>query len=263
MYTWNWEPSILIGLVLQAGAYLACVGRLRGRFAGWAPVPLVRIQVFLLGVLVLFVALVSPLDTLGDRYLLTAHMIQHLLITLIAPPLLLWGTPRWLLRPLLRLPFALPIGRRLTHPLTVFLLFNFTFALWHVPAYYDAALQSLPIHILEHITFFVTATLSWWPIFSPLDELPALPKAGQCLYLFFQSLPPTILGAVITFSDAVLYPTYRAAPNMWGLTPKTDQELGGLIMWIPGALVYFAVLTVIFIRWLDRDEYGPSPEPLS
>src|SRR5919109_117247 len=106
---WNWEPSILIGLALQAGAYLACVGPLRGRFAGSAPVPQWQVQTFLLGVLVMFIALVSPLDTLGDGYLLTAHMVQHLLITLVAPPLLLLGTPRWLLRPLLIPRFALPI----------------------------------------------------------------------------------------------------------------------------------------------------------
>jgi putative membrane protein len=260
VYTWNWEPSILIGLAGQAGAYLACVGPLRGRFAGSAPVPPARVQTFLLGVLVMFIALVSPLDILGDRYLLTAHMVQHLLITLVAPPLLLLGTPRWLLRPLLIPRFALPIGRWLTSPLVAFVLFNATFALWHVPAFYDAALRSLPIHILEHVTMFATATLTWWPIFSPLDELPRLSEPAQCVYLFFESLPPTILGALITFSGAVLYPTYRDAPRIWGLSPLDDQQVGGLIMWIPGALVFFGVLTVVFIRWLNRDEYEPSPD---
>lgn len=260
VYSWNWEPSALLVLALQAGAYLACVGPLRRKFPGSAPASPGQIQTFLLGVLVLFVALISPLDALGDRYLLTAHMIQHLLITLIAPPLLLIGTPRWLLRPLLRLPFALPIGRALTNPLVAFIAFNATFSIWHVPAYYERTLHDQTLHILEHAMFFTTATLTWWPVFSPLDELPPLPAPAQCLYLFGESLPPTILGALITFSGDVLYPTYATAPRVWGLAPGTDQQIGGLIMWIPGALVYFTVLTIVFMRWLNRDEYEPSPD---
>jgi len=258
VYAWNWEPSILIGLALQAGAYLACVGPLRARFPGAQPVPQARIQTFLLGVLILFIALVSPIDTLGDGYLLTAHMIQHLLITLIAPPLLLLGTPRWLFRPLLRLPLAMPIGRALTHPVVGYLLYNVTFSVWHVPQYYELTLHNLPAHILEHMMFIGTATLMWWPVFSPLDELPALPAPLQCLYLFLQSIPPTILGALITFAGTVLYPTYARAPRVWGLSPETDQQLAGLIMWIPVALVFFTVLTVVFFRWLNRDEYERS-----
>jgi putative membrane protein len=260
VYTWNWEPGLLIGLAAQAGAYLACVGPLRSRFPGSAPVSRARVQTFLLGSLVLFIALVSPLDTLGDGYLLSAHMVQHMLITLVAPPLMLIGTPPWLFRPLLRLPLALPIGRLLTNPLVAFFAYNITFSLWHVPRYYEATLQSLPIHILEHALFFGTAALTWWPIFSPLNELPRLPDPLQCLYLFFQSLPPTILGALITFSSSILYPTYARAPRLWGLSPEIDQQAAGLIMWIPGALVFLAVLTVVWFRWLGREDYEPSQD---
>jgi putative membrane protein len=260
VYTWNWEPSILIGLAAQAGAYLACVGPLRARFPGSAPVSQARIQTFLLGSLVLLIALVSPLDTLGDGYLLSAHMIQHMLITLVAPPLLLIGTPPWLFRPLLRLPLALPIGRFLTSPIVAFLAYNATFSLWHVPRFYEATLHSLPLHILEHVMFFGTAALTWWPIFSPLNELPRLPDPIQCLYLFFESLPPTILGALITFSGDILYPTYARAPRLWGLSAEIDQQAAGLIMWIPGALVFLGVLTIVWFRWLGRDDYEPSQD---
>ena len=258
MYTWNWEPSILIGLALQVGAYLACIGPLRGRFPGSAPVPPARVQTFLLGSLVLFIALVSPIDTLGDRYLLSAHMVQHMLITLVAPPLLLIGTPPWMFRPLLRLPLALPLGRWLTSALVAFLCYNIAFSLWHVPRYYEATLQSLPIHIIEHVMFFMTAALMWWPIFSPLNELPRLPDPLQCLYLFFASLPPTILGALIVFSSTILYPTYARAPRLWGLSPEIDQQAAGLIMWIPGGLVFLLVLTIVWFRWLGRDDYEQS-----
>jgi putative membrane protein len=257
MYTWNWDPGLVFGLVMQAIVYLACVGPLRRYFPGSASVSQVRIQTFLLGVLILFFALVSPLHTLGDQYLLSAHMVQHLLITLVAPPLLLVGTPRWLFRPLLRLPFAPTIGRFITSLLVAFLAFNIVFAAWHVPAFYDLALQYEWVHAAEHISFIVTATLTWWPIFSPMDEFPAPAPPVQCLYLFFQSLPPTVVGALITFSGDVLYPTYANAPRVWGLSALADQQIAGLIMWFPGGLVFFGVLTVIFLRWFSRDDYEP------
>lgn len=260
MYTWNWEPQLVVGLAMQAIVYLAMIGPLRRLFPGSAPVEPWRIQVFLLGNLTLWFALVSPIDRLGDEYLLTAHMIQHLTITLITPPLLLIGTPRWLFRPLLRLPFAMPVGRFITSPVVAFLAFNVVFAIWHTPAFYEAALNNVPLHALEHALFLVTATLTWWPIFSPLDELPAPSEPVQCVYLFFQSLPPTVIGAMIAFSGDIIYPTYAKAPRMWGLSPLADQQLAGLIMWLPGGLVFFAVLSVIFLRMMnrsDRDDYEP------
>ncbi|HNP85617.1 MAG TPA: cytochrome c oxidase assembly protein [Kouleothrix sp.] len=263
MFAWNWDISVLLGLAVQVGAYLLCIGPLRSRFPGSEPVSPAQVQTFLLGSLVLFIALCSPIETLGDGYLLSAHMIQHLLITLIAPPLLLLGTPRWLFRPLLRLPFALPIGRFITNPIFAFLSFNLVFAIWHTPAYYEATLRSLPIHILEHVLFFTTATLTWWPVFSPMDELPRLPDPAQCLYLFLESLPPTILGALITFAGWILYPTYARAPRVWGLSAALDQQIAGLTMWIPGALVFLSVLTVVFFRWFNADEYSPSQDARS
>jgi putative membrane protein len=254
MGVWNWEPGLLIGVIAQISVYLACVGPLRRFFAVSMPVSRSQIQLFMLGWLSLFIALVSPVDTLASS-LLTMHMVQHLLLTLIAAPLMLAGTPRWLFRPLLRIPGALVVGRLMTSVLVCFLLYNAVFGLWHVPRYYEMALASEPIHILEHLTFFATAALTWWPIFSPLDELPALPPGLQVLYLFLQSLPPTILGAILTFASSPLYASYERGPRLWGLDALTDQQLAGLLMWIPGSLVFFGVLTVVFIRWLNRDEY--------
>src|ERR1700712_2216188 len=108
--------------------------------------------------------------------------------------------------------------------------------------------------------FIGTAVLTWWPIFSPLDELPRLSDPLQCLYLFFESLPPTILGAMITFATSPLYATYARAPRLWGLTAEIDQQAGGLIMWIPGALVFLLVLTIVFFRWFGEDDYKPSQD---
>ena len=254
MFEWSWEPTILLGLAFQAGAYLACVGPLRHYFPKSKPVPSWQVQTFLFGVLVLFIALVSPLSILSDGYLLSAHMVQHLLVTMVAPPLLLIGTPRWLFRPLVRRRLGLAIGRVLTHPIITFVVFNLILTLWHVPAYYDRSLNEPAVHAIQHVMFIAAATLTWWPIVSPLDELPRLPDPLQVLYLFLASIPPTVLGAVITFAGDVLYPTYARAPRAWGLSPETDQQLGGLIMWVIGALIYLGVLTAVFFRWFNQDE---------
>lgn len=254
MYTWNWEPTLLLGLAGQTSAYLVCIGPLRHLFRGSMPVARGQIVQFLLGVFTLFVALVSPIDRLGEGISLSAHMVQHLMLTLVAPPLLLAGTPRWLLRPLVSTPLTLKIGRFITHPLVAFFIFNIVFIGWHVPYLYELTLHNQFIHIFEHLMFFGTATLTWWPVFSALDELPAPSPGLQCIYLFFQSLPPTILGALITFASVIVYPTYARSPGAFGLSPILDQHTAGLIMWVPGSLAYFTVLTIVFFRWVSDDE---------
>lgn len=261
LWQWNLDPVLLAGLAGVTAIYLVALGPRRDRFPGAAPVGRWRVTAFLAGMGTTALALVSPLHVLGERYLLTAHMVQHLLLTLVVPPLLLLGTPGWLLRPLLHLPYARPFASFLTSPVVAFLLFNGTFALWHAPALYDLALRVAWVHILEHQSFALTALLSWWPVLSPLPELPRLSRPAQVLYLFLQSLPPTIIGALITFANAVLYPTYAAAPRLFGLSPLDDQQLAGLIMWVPGALVYLLALSIVFIVWLEGDETGRHPAP--
>lgn len=250
MFLWSWEPGILIGLAAQVGAYLVCIGPLRRFFPGSAPVPPVQRQTFLLGVLILFIGLVSPLGTLSDGYLLSAHMVQHLLLALIAPPLLLLGTPSWLFRPLLRIPFALPLGLALTGPIIAFVIFNATFAIWHVPRYYTWSLSNPLAHAVQHVAFIATATLMWWPIFSPMDELPRIAVPLQFIYLFFAAIPPTILGALLTLSGEVWYAPYARAIRVIPLSALEDQQLAGLIMWYPGGLIFLAVLTIRWFRWM-------------
>jgi putative membrane protein len=256
MYAWNWDLELVVGLIAQISLYLACVGPLRHLFPGSTVVPKTQIQLFAMGWICLFAALVSPIDQLSD-YLLSIHMVQHLLLTLIAPPLLLLGTPRWLFRPLLRIPAAAQIGKVITSVVPAFIIYNMVFSLWHVPRYYELTLNNLSFHILEHGMFFVTAALAWWPICSPLDEVPAAPVGLQIFYLFFQSFPPTILGAILTFAETPLYPHYTRVARLWGMTPLVDQQLAGLIMWIPGSLIFFGVLSVVFVRWMNRDEIDP------
>jgi len=261
-YAWHAHPDVWVLIAALLGGYVWALRRLGPRHTAPGQPVATRLQkiCWVSGVVTVWVGADWPVHDLSERFLYSVHMTQHLLFTLVAPPLLLVGTPPWLFRPLLGLPLALPIGRWLTAPLFVFLAYNFTFSIWHVPRYYDAALQSVPIHALEHVTFIVTATLTWWPIFSPLNELPRLPDPIQCLYLFFESLPPTILGALITLSDSILYPTYARAPRLWGLSPEIDQQAAGLIMWIPGSLVFLLVLTIVWFRWLGREDYEQSQD---
>ena len=174
--------------------------------------------IFLVGILILFIALLSPIHELGDNYLFSAHMVQHLLLISVVCPLLLLGTPAWLLRPMLRHPRVMGAARTLTRPVVAFVLFNLVFAFWHLPVLYDLALRQQGIHILEHIMFLGAGLIMWWPILSPLPELPRSPYVVQMLYLFLQPTVPSILGAIITFSDGTLYAWYAEAPRIWGIS---------------------------------------------
>ncbi len=252
--TWNWDPSIVIGFGLIVGAYLAAAGPYRSRFKSSDPVDRAHIVAFLFGAFVMLFALVSPIDEIGDRYLFSVHMTQHLLLTLVAPPLMLVGTPGWMLRPLLRDPVVMRAARFFTNPLICFAIFNVNFLAWHLPSLYDATLQNETLHIFEHLLFIGTAFLNWWPILSPLPELPRLPAPAQILYLFAQALPATILGAFIVFAPAPLMPTYAAAPPIFGVNALTDQLFSGMIMWMPGGMVYLIALSIVWFSWMEREE---------
>jgi putative membrane protein len=251
---WNFEPTVVLGIALLATTYGLCASEWRGRFPGSQPVSRAQLVFFALALLTLVSALLSPIDELADHYLLVMHMVQHLLLTLVFPPLLLLALPAWMLQPLLRLPGVLPGLRRLTQPLIAFVAFNAVFAGWHIPALYEATLESEPLHVFEHLMFMATAVLTWWPILSPLPDVPRAIFPLQVLYLFLQSVIPTVLGAIITFADGVLYATYQNAPRIWAISAIEDQQWGGLTMWIPGALIYLIALTVVFFVWFEGQE---------
>ena len=250
---WNWEPSILIGTVLITGFYLYAIGPLRKRYFPDEPVKTGQTVSFLLGILFMFLSLVSPLDELGDSYLFSAHMVQHLVLTVVGPPLLVIGTPGWFIKPLVRNKVAFRVAKALTYPAVAFVLYNVDFWLWHAPPLYNATLENQNIHILEHLTFIVFGILNWWPIFSQSKDLPRLSIGGQVLYLFLSGMPSVLLGAGLTFSPP-LYAPYIAAPRVWGISAATDQQLGGLIMWVPVSISYIVVMSVLFIRWMQQQE---------
>jgi putative membrane protein len=258
---WIVEPGITIGLVSLALLYLLAVGPLRRRLGGPAQMERGHTAYFLSAIVLMFVSLQGPLHELSDYYSFSAHMLQHLLVTLIMPPLLLKGIPAWLIDPVLQVPYVFPVARFITSPFIAFALFNVVFALWHVPAFYQMALGQPAVHSVEHILFMSTAILTWWPIYSPSRLLPQLNDPLQMLYLFAQSLIPTVLGAIITFANIVLYPYYAAAPRVIGLSPLDDQQAAGLLMWLGGATIVLLVLTHRFFRWMgiDADDAIETP----
>ncbi|HLZ64266.1 MAG TPA: cytochrome c oxidase assembly protein [Ktedonosporobacter sp.] len=250
---WNWQPSIIIGTILAIGLYLYAVGPLREKAFPAEEIKTSQVVMFLLGVNAIFLSLFSPLDKLGDTYLFSAHMVQHLALTLVGPPLMILGTPGWLIQPLLRNSLILRIARFLTHPIIAFLLFNIDFWLWHAPPLYIATLTHETLHIFEHMTFIVLGLIYWWPVFSPVKELPRLSIGGQILYLFLGGMPTVALGAGLTFMQP-LYTPYIYAPRVWGMSPALDQQLGGLIMWIPGNIVAIIIASILFIRWMQAQD---------
>lgn len=255
--TWHWHPSVLLGGTILVIVYAAAL-RFRWTRRAWF---------YGAGVLALLVALLSPLHTLGDQYLFSAHMLQHLLL-LIAPPLLLLGLPAGVIARIVRLPFAGKIERVLGQPVIAWSLGLGAMWLWHLPALYNAALEYQLIHIAEHLSFLVTATIFWWPLFAP-ESYARLHPLTALVYLFAAMIASGALGMVLTFAAPGLYPTYLLPHDSlgilpllrerWGLTPPVDQQLGGLLMWVPGSAVYLVVIVAMLAGW-----YGaPDDESVS
>jgi putative membrane protein len=251
-FTLHW--STVIGLLALLALYewrAAVHARTDGRRPTWF-----QRSCLLLGLAAMFLTLNGPVHDISDYYLFTGHMVQHLVLTFVAPPLLLLGTPGWMLRPALRQPLVAAVARFVTVPRTAFAIFNLTLAFWHLPPMYNSAMFYHEVHIAQHLMFLVTAVLAWWPLLSPMPDLPRLSYPGQMLYSFLMTLPMTVISIFIVYSDHVLYPAYASAPRLWGLSPLEDQRLGGLIMWIPGGLFFYLLTAVVFFKWTSsqRDD---------
>jgi len=234
-----------------AGAYLiAC--RRQAEETGAAASAHAR-RLFLGGVGVLLVGSAWPVHDLAERYLYLVHMWQHILFTLVAAPLLVSGTPPWLWRRLLRAAPVRHVWRFLTRPVPAIILFNGVLLFTHWPAVVALSVHSELAHFLLHTLLLGSAMVMWWPVVSPLPEMPPLTPPGQMLYLFVQSLAPTIPAAFLTFGSTPLYPVYATFPRIWGISVMTDQTIAGLSMKLVGGAILWTVVTVVFFRWARRD----------
>ena len=256
---WDWEPSIIAGCAALLAAYFFAT-----RGAGDSPARKIS---FLAGTLLLLVDLVSPIDALGDAYLFSVHVLQHFLLALIIPPLWLLGVPQRLAESALRVPRIARAERILSNPYLAWSLGVGTMLVWHVPPLFNAALANDALHIFQHLSFLVTGVIFWWPILGPIAarRLPPLPAM---VYLFSACTGCSLLGALCTFSPPGAYPVYLNPEDTlhilplirdnWGLDPRSDQQLGGLLMWVPGCLVYLSAILASFVRWYATPESAAS-----
>ena len=250
-FHWTIHPSTVIGIV-ALGALYAWRLRVAERM-GDAPAMAQRLA-FVGGLVTLFVALNGPIHDLSDSYLFSAHMVQHLLLTMLVTPLLIVGISATMVRPILAHPALAAIARRLTTAAMAFVIFNVTLIAWHLPPLYNLAMANHDVHIVQHLCFLAASVLMWWPLLSRIPELPPLSRPLQMLYICLLMIPMSIVGMIVTYADEVLYPAYASAPRITSLSPQQDQLVGGLIMWIPGSLIYIALLTVVFFKWAREAE---------
>jgi putative membrane protein len=256
---WDFEWSINIGSAAALALYLWKV-----KAGLW------RRLSFALGILVLVLALESPLDPLGDDYLFSAHMAQHLLLILIVPPLLVLAIPEQTTHRWLRVPLVAKAERVLGRPVVAWFSAIVVMTLWHVPLFYNFALAHEVVHIFQHLSFLVTATMFWWPVLHPIPER-RLGTGMAVLYLFAAAAENSVLGIILTFMRPGHYPTYlhpgdeygalHLIRNVWGISPADDQRLGGLLMWVPGCSIYFIAILAIVAFWYaqpDSDAELPS-----
>ncbi|HEY2594192.1 MAG TPA: cytochrome c oxidase assembly protein [Chloroflexota bacterium] len=261
---WSLDPFVLLGVGLAAVLYARGWRYLR-RHSRHAATK-ARATAFGAGLGLILLALVSPIGTY-DQDLFSLHMTEHLLLTVGAPPLLLLGGP------LLALLWGLPdqerrgagrwlrpggwlfrVGSALARPTVALAVFVTTFALWHVPALYDAAQGQTLVHYTEHAMFFTAALLFWWPVIHPGGGARSLGKLAAIAYVSIPMLEGTLIGALLTFAQRPFYTTYLDAPRLTGLSPLDDQQLAGLIMWIPGGMVYGVAVLWLLASVLHDEE---------
>lgn len=225
------------------------------------PVDWLRAASFASGALLILFALISPLDSAAER-LLSLHMVQHVALTTLGPPLVLLGLPppalrRFLRRPLLGRAYAL-----LTLPFLAASLFIASMWLWHAPPVYEAALTRVPFHVAMHLSFIAAGLVFWLAAIQPLPERASIGEGGRMLYLFASVFPMGLLALLILASQTVVYDFYDSESPLWGVSPLADQQIAGVVMGSLGHLATGVALTILFFRVLGRDEAAaPRPRP--
>jgi putative membrane protein len=255
----SWHPHVdawLLVLVLAA-AYAVTVTRIGPRHVAPGRPPVTKLQTvcFTLGLAAIWLASDWPVHDIAEELNYSMHMVQHLVLSMVAAPLLLLGTPAWMLRAILRPTSPLfRIVRFLSRFLPALIVFNVVLVLTHWPAIVDASLRNHLVHFLVHALIFVTALIIWMPVLSPLPEIPRLSPPPRMIFLFLQSVVPTIPASFLTFGSSPLYRFYEGVPHLWGLSTIDDQRLAGLIMKIGAGLLLWLLIAVIFFRWAGEED---------
>jgi len=255
---WSWEPGIVLPMLLFATMYGAGAlrrgnpARLRWRHASFAA-----------GWLSLFLALTSPIHELGEQ-LFSAHMLQHEIMMLVSAPLIAAAHPAatclWAFAPRQRSAIGAwmhriessPVMRFISAPLNAWILGAAALWVWHVPALYQATLRSDWIHAAQHLSFFLSAVVFWSALYGMGRS--ATNFGAATLYVFGTAVHCSALGALLTFSSVLWYPAYANSTMRWGLTPLDDQQLGGVIMWVPSGVVFIAIALALIARWISESD---------
>jgi cytochrome c oxidase assembly factor CtaG len=258
--SWAFLPGPALALIATGLIYLRGWSKLRPQVP--AKYPLSRLACFLAGLAAIYLSLASPLDAFAS-FLLTSHMVQHLLLTMVAPPLLLLGAPQLpllcglprrfasqVLGPFLQWPLLKNLVHRVMHPVVCWLLFILSNILWHIPSSYELALRSPGWHKIEHFCFLATALLFWWHVIQPWPSRPYWPRWAMIPYLLLADLQNTGLAAFLSFYDRVLYPTYQSAPRL-AMDALADQAAAGAIMWVPGSIAFIVPAALIAVQFLS------------
>jgi cytochrome c oxidase assembly factor CtaG len=272
LLSWTFEPVPAFGLLATALIYLRGWRKLHRQVPRRYPVW--RLASFLGGLAAIYISLASPLDAFAS-FLLIAHMVQHLLLTMVAPPLLLLGAPQLpllvglprrfvsqALGPFLHWTLLKAIIHRLMHPVLCWALFILSNLLWHMPALYELALNSPFWHEVEHAFFLGTALLFWWHVVQPWPSRPHWPRWAIIPYLLLADLQNTALAAFLSFYDRILYATYENAPRLGDLTALADQNGAGAVMWVPGSIAFLLPAAGIAIQFLSPKRRYLPPEPV-
>ncbi len=251
---WTFAPSVLLPIAGYVGVY-AWRFRAARRETGSRGASSRHALCFAAAILVLLVAAVSPLDGLGEEYLFAAHMVQHVLLSDIAPLLLLLGLSRVIMRPVTRRLMSVEraLGP-LAHPFTGIAVWFALIYLWHVPAMYEAAIENPVVHALEHASFFTAGLAVWWPLIQPVPMRRPLTGPAAFAYILAAKMGLGGLGLYLAWSSNVAYGVYETFPRVWGLSAIEDQNLGGALMMVEQSLVLAAVLLVLFVKMLARSE---------
>ena len=262
--SWTFEPFLLAALVLAAVVHRRGRARLGLRIAGARDSR--RAVAFYGGLLVLAAALMSPLDALAHT-LFSGHMAQHLLLMVVAAPLLVFARPTAALvaglpeggRDLVRRSHRRGTARALVNPVVVWIIGTVALWAWHMPALYGAALDHEPLHVLEHASFFGAAVLFWSVVFAS-GTRRGVPRPVAIVLVFASGVQSSALGAVLLFASTPLYAVHEAGARLWDVSPLADQQLAGALMWSPPALMYIVVMGWLLVRWFaEMDNASPGP----
>ena len=259
-FHWALHADVVLFCVFLEAGYLYAITQLRDVVSDAGRVRRKQVLLFTSGVAAIYFVAGTPVHDLSEQYLLSMHMIQHTVFTLVAAPLLLAGIPAWLWQALLRQRGIMPIARRLVNPVVAFGLFNLLMVMTHLPNAVDYSLNHHWFHFVVHAALTVSAMLMWWPILSSVPELPRLTAPLRMAYLFLQSLIPTVIAAFVTFADGVVYPFYERAPRIWGLSAEADQQIAGGMMKLIGSLILWTFIAIAFFEWYAREQnQGQEP----